>query len=118
MENLVQITNREFAQMTEEIKSNTKIVDELIHLLRGNGNPGLLIRVDRLEFATDCLPELAKNAMRAAERMDVAESHIKEIRDFIRDVKRGLWSFVFLFIVFISGLVWSLWTHQIEIIMK
>lgn len=118
MDNQSEITNREFAQMTEEIKTNTEAIKTLINIIRGNGTPGLVIRVDRLERDAGDAIAIKIMAESSLIRIDTLEVSVKEITNFIKDVKRGVWSFVFVFVLFLSGIAWGLWTHQIEIIMK
>lgn len=113
MDTPAQVTNREFAELVATLKLNTKAVEELTHLIRGNGQPGIAVRVDQLEHATDTGSEET-----IAERVRAAEKEIKEIQNTLNNVARAAWAFVVMFVIFLAGIYWGLTTHAIEIVFK
>ena len=71
-------------------------IDQVITLLTGDGNPerGFIVRIDRVE------------------------REVKSICDSIKTFYRILWSFAFMFLVFLASVAYGLLTHKIEIVFK
>lgn len=98
MDTPAQITNRELAELFADVRLMKLDISHIKSKFDGNGSPSFDIRIDRLEREID--------------------ETCKQLVAFRSTIYKIVWTFGVAFFMFVAGLVYSLLTHQIEIVFK